>query len=157
MKNKLKISKENKMNKEDLKQFTGKNKPIIEMIPGKTMPLYLFIADTECSWANNKIINIMITIIHHIKTDKLELRGRVRFEDTGNKIILGGKKQFEATNLIEAKAEIMKLYNDMVDQMNLKELRRPFELEFMINESSESIIQKMNNSNMFNIGTIAKK
>jgi len=156
------ISPENKMNPERLKNITNNpTKPVIEMNPEKIMPLHMFIGILEFIPIKNitqykTIINLMATILHNKKTNKLEIRGRIRYEDTERKTVFNIPKEFKLTELNKAKKEIKTFYTDMINNKMFKEVEPKFEIDFKINDDIDSIIKKLNDSNKFNIG-IAKK
>lgn len=133
-------------------------KPIIEMDEARVMPLYMLGADLkmEIPPLGDAAMNLMITISHLKENNKLEIRGRMRFEDTGRKTIFGAKKEFTLNEFQAAKDHVGELYKTMVDEMFLKEHTPKWELQFAINESSDNIMKKINESNHFNITTIQK-
>ena len=158
----IKIKEENKMNSENLKEFKENKdnmKPIIELSE-KVMPLYMFLGTMafETPFGDTPI-DFMATILHNKETQKLEIRGRIRFQDTGRKTSIKGPDNLTSDNLdFEiAKKSIKNLYEKQLELIPLKEITPPFELSFDLNESMDSIIEKMNNSNKFNIGTIPIK
>lgn len=131
-------------------------KPIIEMNEEKSMPLFIFIGNTKCPWLENTEMNLMMTAMHMKKENKIEVRGRMRYEATGNKTAFEMKESFKMTELLEAKQKIREMYNKVCEEMKLEETRPPYELEFMIGEKTEDIIQKMQDSDQFNIQKLAK-
>jgi hypothetical protein len=155
----IKISEENKMDPEKMKDFISQKgipKPIIEFNEKKAMPLYIFIANLIFLSATN--INIMATIMHIKKTNKLEIRGRIRYETTGIKTEFTGKKTYKPEEIDKAKEFIKKFYKDMLNDLPLvREIKQPTEINFEINEELNKILQKMNDSNEFNIGISEKK
>ena len=161
----IKIKKENKMDpkvlKELKKSINNKDnmKPIIELSK-KVMPLYMFLGSMafETSLGDTPI-DFMATILHNKETQKLDIRGRIRFQDTGRKTSIKGLDNLTSNNLnFEiAKKSIKNLYEKQLELIPLKELEPPFELSFDLNESMDSILEKMNKSNKFNIGTIPIK
>ena len=158
----IKIKKENKMDPKDLKELKENKdnmKPIIELSE-KVMPLYMFLGSMafETSLGDTPI-DLMVTILHNKETQKLEIRGRLRFQDTGRKISMEGQNNLNSDNIgFEiAKKAIKNLYEKQLELIPLKELESPFELSFDLNESIDSIVEKMNKSNKFNIGTIPIK
>lgn len=158
----LKISPQNQMDPKKIEQFkkgmeqsmSESNKPVIEMEEGKTMPLFMLIGQNRMF--ETAVINIMASIIHHIKTDKLEIRGRIRFDATGNKTMFRINKEFDLKELEDAKAEVRSFYKLAVEDLKLEELEPVFELEFDVNESMDSIMKKINDSDKFSIGTVEK-
>ena len=151
---KLKISPENEMSKEDTEDMMKNlGKPIIEMEEKKIMPLYMFIGTLEfMTQIGGSIMNFMASVMHNKKEKCLEIRGRMRYEDTGRKTVFNFPETFQINELPKAKEKIKDMYQTMLKQMPIIQKEPIFELEFRINESSDSIIQKMNDSNKFNIG-----
>lgn len=138
-----------------MKKNTLKNiKPIIKMDENESMPLYMFIGDTECPYLRNTKMNFMTTAMHMKKENIIKVIGRIRYEYTERKTIFEIKEQFKMTELLEVKGKIQEMYNTMCEKMQLKEIHKPQEIEFMINEDIDSILKKMNESNAFNMEKI---
>jgi hypothetical protein len=159
----INVNENNKMNPEDLKEFKENKdnmKPIIELDEKKIMPLYMFLGNMIFETPiGDATIDFMASILHNKETQKLEIRGRLRFQDTGRKVIINGPTNLNPDNFNYeiAKKEIKRIYEKQLALIPLKESEPPFELSFDLNESIDSIIEKMNNSNKFNIGTIPLK
>ena len=163
-----KISPKNKMDPDQVKKFTKnlgkeKSKPVIEIIEDKIMPLYIFGSNLEFQYTeskNKQNIHFMGTILHQKKTNKLEIRSRLRLEDTGDKKELPALlDKFTINDLHKAKNMLKKIYKQVktgTPFIKIKELKKPFELNFKVNETADNVIQKMNDSNQFNIGIIKK-
>lgn len=132
-------------------------KPIIEMSE-KTMPVFMLGADLimEIPPLGKAPMNLMITISHIKEGDKLDIRGRMRFEDTGRKTIFGAKKEYKASQLREAKQMVKDIYREMLNGMPLREQSPKWELNFDIGEDMDSILKKMKESDHFNITSIDK-
>lgn len=147
------------MNPKMLKNFHPENpetKPIIEIDEKRIMPLYMFIGTVEFILQGSSIGNLMITILHQKKTNTLEIRGRMRYEDTGRKTEFKIPGEYKLENLEIAKKEIKNFYEKMLIDLALIETEPIFELEFKVNEKIDDLIQKINDSNKFNIGTAKK-
>lgn len=151
------IDKDNEMDPKILKVFSENiedAKPVIEL-NDKIAPIYMFIAIVAMkSPLGEIIVNFMTTILHNKKEKKLEIRGRARFETTKKKMIFEHKKKYSLDEIPKAKTIIKEMYNTMVKDLSLTEKETPYELEFEIDEDTTSIVQKMNNSNQFDIGIV---
>ncbi|MFH0767809.1 MAG: hypothetical protein V1920_06920, partial [Bacillota bacterium] len=94
------------------------------------------------------------------KTKTIEMRGRMRFDDTGNKTIFGSKeegiKPYSRANYQKMKWMIKDMPTMLVKETAFSPLNDIYELEFAIDESENSIIKKLNNSNHFDIGVLPK-
>ena len=158
-----KISRQNKMDKDKAEMFSkSTEKPVIEMDEKKIMPLYITGANLKVETPFNKQnVHFMATILHHKKTNKLEIRSRMRIDDTGDKQELPAiKDKFTIKEIDKAKQEIQKKYKQLLEEqppfIMIKELKKPFELSFKINETADNVIQQMNDSNQFDIGIVKK-
>ena len=154
------ISEENKMDPEKMKEMEENlGKPIIEMEEDRIMPVYMLMGELVFKTKIGESgMSYMVTISHNKKDGLLETRGRMRYEDTGNKTVFEAKEKYKVIELEKAKDEVRKMYKDMLkDIPSFKEREPYFELEFNINESTDSIVKKMNDSNRFNIGVSEKK
>lgn len=134
-----------------IKKINNNIEPVIKMIEGESMPLYIFIGATKCPALGNTEMNFMATIIHEIKENSIKVKGRMRYEATGKKTIFEIKEPFKLKDLLEAKRKIQEMYNTICEKIGLIEIIRPKEIEFMQNETNDQIIEKMNKSNLFNI------
>ena len=94
---------------------------------------------------------------HLKKTDEIEVRGRMRYEATGRKTVFAFKEKFKLNELDRAKKEIRKAYESMRNGMWLIETTPTCELNFEINESMDSIMKKINDSDQFNVTQLDKK
>ena len=158
----MKIKPENQMNPEMLKDFLSpKNtlqKPVIEINPDTIMPLHLFIADFEFHTTNGttlttETLNLLLTILHHKKTNTLEIRGRMRYEETQRKTIFSLKTIYTLTELLKAKTDITAFYQTLQQDLPFIPTHQPFTLDFEINEDMETTLEKINQSDYSNIGT----
>lgn len=160
--NKIYIKPENKMPEEQMASCFSKQHtlagPVVEMHEGKMMPLYVFggflVIRSKLGDAN---LDIMISLIHHIKEDKIELRGRIRYEATGRKTVFKHPEMFSLKDYEDAKQEVRNMYLKLIKETPIKPLTTAWELEFPIGETTENIIQKMEQSNHFNIGIAPTK
>ena len=148
---KFNISPQNKMSNKELKKFDlkkTKNNPIFSIEQGVKMPLFMYIANHR--YKNTETMNFMAAIMYDCKNKTIQLKGRIRFNGSGRKTVFSDPniKPFTAKNLEELKESCRKI-NKMpfTEQIN-----QPKELEFAIDEPYENIIQKINDSDMFNIG-----
>ena len=160
----MKINPQNKMSDEKLNEFKDSidsggiaPKPVLEMDPGRIMPLYMFIGNVRAPKIGDTKMNYMLAESHLIKTGEIEVRGRMRYEATGRKTVFGLKEKFKLKDLDKAKKAIRDAYEDTRSAMWLIEIKPVAELNFEVGESMDSIIRKMNDSNEFNIGQVNKK
>ncbi len=149
------ISPNNRMDPTHQEGYKGQ-KPIIEMSETKNL---LYMGLRNLSFGGSSYVDFMASIIYDVKAKTIEMRGRMRYEDTGRKTEFSDKKaepySLKAYN--EKKKQIQSftdlLINDIPAYQPMEDL---FELEFSIGEDIDSITQKMNDSNRFNIGVIPK-
>lgn len=154
---KFKIKPENTIKPEELAEFDVKeNAPIVEIEEGRVMPLYIFIGMVASPIMKNTIVNVMATALHFKKNDTITVRGRLRFESTGKKTVFEMKEKWPLADIHQAKWKIKEFYESMVRKMFLTEIEPSFEIDFKIGESMEEVIEKMNQSDKFNIGNIKK-
>ncbi len=158
------ISEDNRMDPKAMEGFLknkdkNEGKPIIEMDEERVMPLYMFIGTIGLKTTfGEATMDLMCTVIHLKKTGELEIRGRMRYQDTGNKDVFTIPKTFKLEDLEKAKKEIKNLYAGIFfKEPRFEEKEPPFELNFKVNEDIDGIIEKMNKSNKFNIGIAPKK
>ena len=147
------VSPENKMSPEKMGLLDKEmGKPIIEMKEGETMPI--FIAISEMKFLNQYDVNLMISIIYNYADKTIEMRGRIRYDATGNKVVLTGKeiKPFTVEDYTQMREDIRQTQSAMLKKDVMELLDKPTELMFDIDESTESIMKKMNDSNKFDIG-----
>lgn len=154
----LKISPQNRMSKEYIKSL-NLNKPkkeeksVISLIEKKQSILFLYGVPLTFL---DKNIHFMATIQHNIKKNTINIAGRLRFEETKNKTMMMGKKALKCTpeNITALKEEIRNIHIKLERDLPFKSVKAHFELNFKIGESVDSIVQKMNDSNEFDIGQI---
>lgn len=138
---KAKISKQNKMSAKRIAEFSG-SKPIVE-INEVSRPLYILVAQ-------NSRFNFIATVLHNSETDELEVRGRIRFEQMGNKVIIGNKEPQPYSYM---QYETMKQdIGSMIKNLDMLNPSIVTELSFHKGEDTDSIIHKMHDSNLFDIG-----
>lgn len=132
--------------------------PVIEMVEGKKIPVYIFGGPLVMrSPLGDAHMDIMITVMHHIKEKKLELRGRIRYKDTGRKTVFSFPKTFDAKQYEDARQEARNMYLKLIKDSPFKPLEVPWELEIPKNASVKEVIRLMDESNHFNIGIPEKK
>ena len=126
---------------------------------GNIMPLFLInipskmLNNSECS---NCEFSVMGAIQHHVKDNMLEIKGRVKCGDKdcdGNCIIFGAadKIPFSKENLIESTKILITLMAKTAGTMLLAPAKTPLILHFEPGEKTESIMEKLEKSDMFNI------
>lgn len=151
------ISPNNRMDAKELKDFeAGKDHPIIEMSDKKNL---LYMALQNLSFMDTEDFDFMASIIYDVDNKTIEMRGRLRFETSGNKQIFSDPKpiRYNARNYQRKKEQIKSFSTDIVDRKIFKAKEPLFEMEFAIGEDINSLTNKMNLSNRFNIGSIPKK
>lgn len=158
------ISEDNRMDPKTMEGFLknkdkNKWKPIIEMDEKMVMPLHMFIGTIGLETIlGEATMDLMCTVLHLKKTGELEIRGRMRYQSSGNKDVFTLPKTFKLEELEMAKKEIKNLYAGIFfKEPRFEEKEPPFELNFKVNEGIDGIIEKMNKSNKFNIGIAPKK
>lgn len=148
------ISPANRMDNEESSQMG--HEPIIEMSETKNL---LYMGLRNLTFADSSVVDFMASLIYDVKAKTIEMRGRMRFEDTGNKTVFSDKvaKPYSIETYNEKKKQIRSFTELLLNDVPLfKPLEDLFELEFSIGEDVDSITQKMNDSNRFNIGVIPK-
>lgn len=130
----------------------------MEMDQKRIMPMFMFISDVQLNLPGFGAaeMNLMFCVSHIKKTNRLEARGRMRYEDTGRKTSFGLKQDFALSELEEAKTKVREMYKTMREEMHLFQSHEPWELNFEVDESIDSVISKLNASNHFNIGVVPK-
>ena len=157
------VKPENRMSEEEMATaFSGdsKNKiqPVVEMIEGKTMPVYIFGGPLVFkSELGDSDLDIMLTLLHHIKDKKLELRGRMRYKATGRKTLFSNPKMFSIKEYEDARQTARNMYLKLIKDSPLKPLETAWELEIPIKATANDAIKLMEESNHFNIGIPSKK
>ena len=149
------ISPDNRMDTTDEIGFIDQH-PIIEMTETKNL---LYIGLRNLTFAETAHVDFMASLIYDTKAKTIEMRGRMRFEDTGNKTIFSDKKAepYSLEKYNEKKKQIQSFTELLIKNVELfKPMEDLFEMEFSIGEDTDSITQKMNDSNRFNIGVIPK-
>lgn len=148
------ISPGNQMPEEDIKNMGSE--PIIEMSETKNL---LYMGLRNLTFADSSAADFMASIIYNTEKKTIEMRGRMRFEDTGNKTGFQDKKPipYSIDNYNKLKTRIQTFTRLLIKDIPLFQPTEDlFELEFSIGEDIDSITQKMNDSNRFNIGKIPK-
>ena len=148
------ISPDNKMNKEQSDQLGSE--PIIEMSETKNL---LYMGLRNMTFAETSHVNFMASLIYNTKEKTIEMRGRMRYEETNRKTVFSDKKaEPYSLETYNKKKKLIKSFTELLinDIPLFKPLEKLFEMEFSIGEDTDSITQKMNDSNRFNIGVIPK-
>lgn len=154
----MNIKPENRLNMEEIGHIDTTDEPIVRMEEGVVMPLYIMIGVVELKTPiGGSIMNLMGVASYLREKDEIEVRGRMRFEATGRKTAFQMNRRFKPEELIEAQWAIKDMYTKMVKDMGLIEKEPIFELNFGKNDTTEEIIEKMNQSDKFNIGSFEKK
>ena len=148
------ISPDNKMDKEQSDQLGSK--PIIEMSETKNL---LYMGLRNMTFTETSHVDFMASLIYDTKEKTIEMRGRMRYEETGRKTVFSDKKAepYSLETYNEKKKLIRSFTELLINDIPLfKPMEDLFEIEFTIGEDTDSITQKMNDSNRFNIGIIPK-
>lgn len=147
------ISPQNRMPQEEKDNFGSE--PIIEMSDTKNL---LYMALRNMTFGGTAHVDYMASLIYDTEKKTIQMRGRMRYEDTGRKTIFNTKAEPYSLKTYNKKKALIKEFTELLlkDVPLFKPSEDLFELEFSIGEDTDSIIQKMNNSNRFNIGTIPK-
>jgi hypothetical protein len=147
------IKPENRLSKENMEELinTEEIQPIIEIVPKESQPLIIYVADIKEKEGNERY-NVMITIMHKIGKDTLEVRGRTRNERTGEKTTFGAKPEKYSKKSKSKMEEIIKEYQKTIKERY--EIKKETTLEFKKNEDLKSILQEMEKSNLFNFGQV---
>lgn len=136
--------------------------PIFEIKEKESMPLYMAFGGIEViEPLPLGFMDVMITIQHKIKTNEIEVKGRIRYEKTGRKTILPEYKMPYTKENLKNTIENM---NDFIDNFQkgletdlpgLKTIitKKKTELNFKEGATEEEIIKIMTDSNEFNITT----
>lgn len=150
------ISPQNRMDETLLKSIDFNQTPVITMNDNEG-PLYIYLAKANYLESG---IDFLMAIQHLKKTNEIQIKGRVRFNTSGNKQMFHGKETlpFTPTNMILLKRKIKETINFLFTNypFNLT-IHPPLELEFEVDESTDSVLQKMNETNAFNIGILPLK
>lgn len=119
----------------------------------KTMPLYIISIPYKCL---GKDCQFMATILHTKKDNLLESRGRLKIDATGQKapFISPEKLTYSPTTLEKMKEELRNLTKTLSNSGLFKATKPCFEINFKINESMESVMKKLKDSDQFNINSV---
>jgi len=132
--------------------------PVVEMIENKVQPVYIFggplVMHSKLGDAN---MDIMITLSHHIKEKKLELRGRIRYTSTGRKTVFSFPKMFDVKEYEDARQAARNMYLKLIKESPFKPSETAWELEIPFGSNVNDTIKLMDESNHFNIGLPSKK
>jgi hypothetical protein len=157
------VKPENRMSEEEMSAAGFGNsentvRPVVEMIEGKTVPAYIFGGPLVFKSAlGDSYLDIMLTLLHHIKEKKLELRGRMRYKNTGRKTVFSNPKMFDAKDYEDARQEARNMYLKLIKESAFKPSEVPWELEIPFGSSAKKAIRLMDESNHFNIGMVPQK
>jgi len=133
-------------------------RPVVEMEEGRVVPVYIFGGPLVFkSNLGNSLMDIMFTLSHHIKENKLSLRGRMRYKSTGRKTVFGGVKMFDLAEYDDAKQSARNMYLKLIRETNIKPSENGWELEFPIGSTTKEIVEAMNESGHFDICIVPKK
>lgn len=156
------VKPENRMSEEQMSLAGFGNqesvKPVVEMVEGKTMPVYVFGGPLVMhSTLGDAHMDIMLTLLHHIKEKKLELRGRMRYKDTGRKTVFSFPKMFGVKEYEDAKQNARNMYLKLIKDSPFKPFETAWELEIPFRSNAHKTIKILEESNHFDIGIPTKK
>lgn len=129
-------------------------KPVIEIRKGEVQPLAIYSADMEFM---SVPVNVMMSIILNVKSNAIEMRGRLRFDWSGKKTTFGSREPKDYT------PENYKKMLDSITNFNAFAETQPTKInktgliEFNADDDMDTLIAKMNRSNMFDIGITSDK
>lgn len=126
----------------------NKAEPVVEMGKDKN-PLYIVARGYEF---HGHQINIMASVIYDAKTKMIDIRGRARYEASGNKTVMKDQKpmSYSPKNLEEKKKHADRVFKKM-ESLGFEPIDTKAELTFEIGEEFDSILKKMNDSGHFDI------
>lgn len=142
-------------NRLDMSDIGKDQRPIIELTDDTSL-LYIYIVNLKVSTINT---DIMASIIHSKKDNTIEMRGRIRREDTGSKSVFptAPKLDYSEEAMKTMKAGIAGIVRKVSEDLPFVQvLKTPFEISFAVDEDMDSIIKKLNASDQFNIGIADK-
>lgn len=150
-----KISPENQISQERIdeliqahKENPDDSKAVIELSDTKEV---LYIASQYMRFMTESL-DLMASIIYDKEAKTIEMRGRIRYETTGNKTIFSDKKPTAYTQkaLSKMKAKINAFIENL--PIVIEPIGDRIELQFAIGSDIDTFIQKLNDSGRFNIG-----
>ncbi len=161
--NEIYIKPENRMSEADMQRAgfgdsKDKGKPVVEMEEGRVMPVYIFGGPLVLkSSMGDCHLDLMLVLSHHKKERKLELRGRMRYADTGRKTVFSIPRMFDIKEYDEARQQARDMYLKLIKETPMKPSETAWELEIPIGTNTDDTIILMEESNHFNIGIAPKK
>ena len=116
------------------------------------MPLFIRSLNMTCM---KQTMNLMVAISHNKEKNQIEIRGRMRYENSDHKQTFEKNPvAYTKENYKLAEEYIRDFMDTMIDKnMPFEMLTPPQEVKFETNDTMEQIMKKMNDCNMFNIGT----
>lgn len=144
---------ENKMSDKRIHELYNGQAPFVEMKEGETMPRYILVINFWDEY--NKIeYNFMGVVLEHIKEKRFEGKGRMRFP-SGIKKAMEIRKSFIG-GVEDRISEVKKLAEYIKKYPRWKKISDPVELYFTGREKGDEMQQKMDDSGLFDMGTITK-
>lgn len=145
------ISPENKMSEERVKKMEAQAHKDAEDDFNRMM--FIGVGSSNLM---GRAINLMCQIVHNPKDNTIKMRGRIRYEETGNKSWFETKVK---PHTQENYDELKKLIQEKVSGfLNFGDVFQPYqEIELPLSLSDEEFLKKLNDSNMFDIGHIPKE
>src|SRR3989344_2617913 len=156
--NEIYIKPENRMSEDDMQKagfgnLKDASHPVVEMEEGRVMPVYIFGGPLVLrSSMGNCNLDLMLVLSHHIKERKLELRGRMRYADTGRKTVFSIPQMFGVKDYDDARQQARDMYLKLIRETPMKPSETAWELEIPIGTNTDDTIQLMDESDHFNIG-----
>ena len=161
--NEIYIKPENRISAKDMQKagfgdLKETGTPVVEMEEGRVMPVYIFGAPLVLkSSMGEGHLDLMLVLSHHIKEKKLELKGRMRYADTGRKTVFSIPQMFDVKDYDDARQQARDMYLKLIKETPMKPSETAWELEIPIGTNTEDTMQLMDESDHFNIGIAPKK
>lgn len=146
----IKIPEINKMPEDIKTKINPDGGAIFEIEPDRIMPVFMFGVDIKINRGKfNGSINLAIVVSHNKKENNLSIKSRIKNNATQEKIIANCKETFPLQEIEKAKTEAMKFFDGCKNKES--KIENPWHINFDINESLKSTIEKLNKSNQFYI------
>ena len=149
-----------------MKKENKKLKSIFNIKEDEEIPLFIFgvpiILNTKIPGFNpstNPDCHLLMTIVHKIQNNTIELHGRMRYEATREKTIFTPKTSKTCTkeNIEILKNETRDFLTTLEKETPFKRTKNPLELEFKIGSTPDQVLAKIKLSNEFDINSIEEK
>lgn len=141
------------MSETDMPKSTKEVQPVIALDKDHGL-LYMY--NVQLEFVGNGI-NYMASIVYDRTKKTVQMRGRMRYDESGNKTVFHDKELPYSEKLVaELQEKIKKVPRDLVKKTpNLfRYTQASNELFFGLDESIEDIVKKLNATDMFFIGSM---